>query len=158
MIPGKFGCTRLKEENFTYSMRGRLHCGHIYTTLLMFMARFNTARAQDVHKSQEHSPRDESVWCFVKHAWSAALQAYPRHRVLKHNACVMRRVEKSQGSRLAHIVLLGSAPCLGWSTSAMMVHRVPISIESEKSFFLVKNNVERRQLMWKTFIRLTPRP
>ena len=29
----------------------------------------------------------------------AALQAYSLHRVLMHNACVMRRVEKSQGSR-----------------------------------------------------------
>ena len=61
MIPGKFGRMRLNEENFNCSMRGRLHCGHIYTTLLMFMARFNTARAQDLHKSQEHSPRGEFV-------------------------------------------------------------------------------------------------
>ena len=70
----------------------------------------------------------------------------------------MRRIEKSQGSRLAYIVLPGSAPCLGWSTSAKMVHRVPISIESEKNTFLVKNNVERRQLVWKTFIWKTLRP
>ena len=111
----------------------------------------------------QHSACARLAWilgalCFVNYGWSAALQAYPRHRVLKHNACVMRRIEKSQGSRLAHIVLPGSAPCLGWSTSAKMVHRVPISIESEKNTFLVKNNVERRQLVWKTFIRWTPRP